>query len=249
MNCGCNNYEAFSTSSMEERSETPVLLIYKVISTTSTTNLSRASKTTYHVRMSKDVKELSIKRSNTVGKIAMSMKRGKSQEVSVKKERRRSLFGPKSSLPPNQETTNGFETTIPESTSLTTHGAEKSNYDNQAYWTEILQTNGGLDLLAQASQDYYGSDIQSISTNSSTSGGADTTESPLSPSKNGALETSAQDPNLRFGQIGTRSRLKSREGASATSDQQSLLYSPTTRLRSAFPMCKIKNQSKEDSKW
>lgn len=249
MNCTCNNYEAFSTSSMEERSETPVLLIYKVISTTSTTNLSRASRTTYHVRMSKDVKELSIKRSNTVGKIAMSMKRGKSQEVNVKKERRRNLFGQKSLLPQNQETTNGFETTIPESTLLTTHGAEKSNYDNQAYWTEILQTNGGLDLLAQASQDYYGSDIQSISTNSSTSGGADTTESPSSPLKNGAQKMNAPDLNSRFGQIGTRSRLRSKEEASATSDQQSSLYSPTTRLKNAFPMCKIRTQSKEDSKW
>lgn len=249
MSCTCKDYEAFSTSSMEERSETPVLLIYKVISTTSTTNLSRASKTTYHVRMSKDVKELSIKRSNTVGKIAMSMKRGKSQEVSVKKERRRSLFGPKSYQQQNQETMNGFETIIPESTSLTTHGAEKSNYDNQAYWTEILQTNGGLDLLAQASQDYYGSDIQSISTSSSTSGGADTTENPSSPSKSGALKTSAQDHNSRFGRIGTRSQHKSKEEVSETSDQQSSLYSPTTRLRNAFPMCKIKNQSKEDSKW
>lgn len=249
MNCDCKDYEAFSSLSTEERSETPVLLIYKVISTTSTTNLSRASRTTYHVRMSKDVKELSIKRSNTAGKIAMSMKRGNSQEVSVKREKRPNLFGAKSWPPQKQETTCGSETIIPESTSLTTHGAEKSNYDNQAYWTEILQTNGGLDLLAQASQDYCGSDIQSISTSSSTSGGVDTMESQLSPSKNGALETSAQDPSSKFGQIGTRSRRKSKEGASVTSDQQSSLYSPTTRLRSAFPMCKIKSQLKGDSKW
>ena len=156
MNCSCNNLEAFNTSSMEERSETPVLLIYKVTSTTSTTSHSAQSETTYHVRMSKDVKELSIKRSNTAGKITMSMKKGRNHEVNERKGKLPSSLGPKSSLQQKLETTTGSKRIIPESTSLTTHGAEKSNYDNQAYWTEILQTNGGLDLLAQASQDYSG---------------------------------------------------------------------------------------------
>lgn len=249
MNCDCNNYEAFNSLSTEEREEIPVLLIYKVTSTTSTTNLSKASKTIYHVRMSKDVKELSIKRSNTAGKIGMSLRREKNQEVSVRKAKRPSLFGAKSWQPQKQGTENGSETTIPESTLLTTHGAEKSKYDNQAYWTEILQTNGGLDLLAQASQDYSGSDIQSISTNSSTSGGVDIMENLSSPSKSGAQETSAQDRNSKFGRIGTRSQLKSKEGASETFDQVNSLYYPTTRLKNVFPTYKTKNQSKGDSKW
>ena len=234
---------------MEERSETPVLLIYKVTSTTSTTSHSAQSETTYHVRMSKDVKELSIKRSNTAGKITMSMKKGRNHEVNERKGRLPSLLGPKSSLRQKQETTTGSKRIIPESTSLTTHGAEKSNYDNQAYWTEILQTNGGLDLLAQASQDYSGSSFLPISTNSSTSGGVDTTESESSQSKNGAQKMSVQDLNSKYGQIGTRSQPKSKEEASEIFDLPKSLYSPITRSKNASRMNKTKNLSNEDSKW
>lgn len=234
---------------MEERSETPVLLIYKVTSTTSTTSRLPQSVTTYHVRMSKDVKELSIKRSSTAGKIAMSMRKEKSLAVKEKKVKPPSSFGQKSWPQQKPETTIGFETIIPEYTSLTTHGAAKSNYDNQAYWTETLQTSGGLALLAQASQDYSGSSFLPISTNSSTSGGVDTTDSQSSQSKNGVQKTNAPDHNSKYGQIGTHSQPKSKEEASEIFDLPKSLYSPITRSKNVSRTNKTKNLSNEDSKW
>ena len=108
------------------------------------------------------------------------------------------------------ETSTGLQNTIPNGSSLTTHGSRNSNYDNQEYWKGILQTNGGLDLLAQASQDYFGNNTQITTTSNSTNGGMDImTKRPLLL-RNGVPKTSALGPNLKSGPIGTHSALRSK---------------------------------------
>ena len=106
------------------------------------------------------------------------------------------------------ETSTGLQNTIPNGSSLTTHGSRTQTTTTKNI-EGILQTNGGLDLLAQASQDYFGNNTQITTTSNSTNGGMDImTKRPLL--RNGVPKTSALGPNLKSGPIGTHSALRSK---------------------------------------
>ena len=201
----CNTW---STDESEE--EKPILLIYKVTSTSTAQQASTEPKSYYRVHMSKDVEGLSIKRLNTAKKIKMYMRKAEDRCLVKLEEPLDETSSSSSSSTHETETSTGLQNTIPNGSSLTTHGSRNSNYDNQEYWKGILQTNGGLDLLAQASQDYFGNNTQITTTSNSTNGGMDImTKRPLLL-RNGVPKTSAPGPNLKSGPIGTHSALRSR---------------------------------------
>ena len=221
------------TSSMEEKSEKAVLLIYKVTSTSRTGDPSTPSNDYYRVHMSKNVEGLSIKRSTTVPKIKISLRREQSRNPTRKKAPLEKKPLRKSSTQQKAETWNGFDQTIPDGSSLTTHDSPVCEYDNHEYWTEILQTSGGLGLLAQASLVHSGSDTLSTTTSNSTSGGMDTTTKKSSLLKNGAQKTSVLGVNSKFGQIGTHSQLKSKEEHLQESDLTRSSFCRTTNSANA----------------
>ena len=94
--------------------------------------------------MSKDVEGLSIKRLNTARKIKMYMRKAEDRCLVKLEEPLDETSSSSSSSTHETETSTGLQNTIPNGSSLTTHGSRNSNYDNQEYWKGILQTNGGV---------------------------------------------------------------------------------------------------------
>ena len=201
----CNTW---STDESEE--EKPILLIYKVTSTSTAQQASTEQRATTACTCRKT--------SRTIDQAIEYCKK----DQDVHEEGRRPLSREARGAAGRDElkliiqhareteTSTGLQNTIPNGSSLTTHGSRNSNYDNQEYWKGILQTNGGLDLLAQASQDYFGNNTQITTTSNSTNGGMDImTKRPLLL-RNGVPKTSAPGPNLKSGPIGTHSALRSK---------------------------------------
>nr|WPR18670.1 MAG: hypothetical protein [Chemarfal virus 55] len=94
-----------------------------------------------------------------------------------------------------QETSNGLSPTIHTLTSNSNLGSNPCTHPISFHSMETYFTNGGWVLVDRENPDSFGSSTQTTSPKASTSGGMDTSTSPLSPLKNG-VQTMDLPPKL-----------------------------------------------------